>query len=334
MSNFEPCWQKELAKSFSCAKSLLDYLQISPHIFEAGFAAKKLFAFRVPRPFAQQMKKGDPNDPLLLQVITQQQELVETPGYVKDPLEEHQAVIPGLLHKYQSRVLMMLKTGCAINCRYCFRRHFPYQENSLNRASWQSVIDYVKSDQQINELILSGGDPLMAKDEHLIDLISQLEGVEHLTRVRIHTRLPVVIPQRVTDKLAQALANSSLKVVLVLHINHANEISEQLAAALNKLRQPNITLLNQAVLLKAINDDVKTQVELSERLFSVGILPYYLHWFDKVQNAAHFDSTDLDHQALYQDMLKALPGFLMPKWVKEEGGKASKTPIKFVEVTN
>ena len=253
--------------------------------------------------------------------------LFRSPGYVADPLEEHQAELPGLLHKYKSRVLIMFKTGCAVNCRYCFRRHFPYEDNAVNKQQLKQHLDYIANHPEINEVILSGGDPLMAKDSHLQWFINELEAINHVTRLRIHSRLPVVIPSRITPELCELLKQTRLNTVMVYHINHSREISARLRQVTAELKQSGVTVLNQAVLLKGVNDNLEQQVALHEVSFDAGILPYYLHVFDKVQGAAHFDLGDEKVKVLYQDMLKALPGFLVPKLVREIGGEASKTPI-------
>lgn len=329
MFKYESCWRKELAKTVTDPAELLSLLNIDAAAYQAGFSARKLFPLRVPRPFIAKMEQGNENDPLFKQVMTNQLEFEQVEGFVSDPLGEHESVLPGLLHKYKSRVLFILKTGCAVNCRYCFRRHFPYQDNAPNQQGWQQAFVYIQSHPEINEVVLSGGDPLMASDKHLIELISSLEQIPHLTRIRIHTRLPVVIPQRITPELTHALVTSRLKSIIVLHVNHANELDDLLKEHLSLWQSNQITLLNQAVLLKAVNDNVNALVDLSERLFEFGILPYYIHLFDKVSGAAHFYQDD-EYVAKLQAGLRAeLPGFLVPKWVREEAGEASKTPIVF-----
>ena len=320
-------WQKELKHSFTRLSDLLAYLNLDPELAQGNDDARQLFAMRAPKPYVDLMEKGNPNDPLLLQVMPHQQEFVQTPGYVADPLEEHQAELPGLLHKYKSRVLIMFKTGCAINCRYCFRRHFPYEDNAVNKQQLKQHLDYIADHPEINEVILSGGDPLMAKDSHLQWFINELEAISHVTRIRIHSRLPVVIPSRITPELCELLEQTRLNTVMVYHINHSREISARLRQVTAELKQSGVTVLNQAVLLKGVNDNLEQQVALHEVSFDAGILPYYLHVFDKVQGAAHFDLGDETVKVLYQDMLKALPGFLVPKLVREIGGEASKTPI-------
>jgi EF-P beta-lysylation protein EpmB len=273
------------------------------------------------------MKKGDFNDPLLKQVMPLSDEFINTEGYSTDPLEEHDTVAEGLLHKYKHRVLMIIKSGCAVNCRYCFRRHFPYSENSPNKVRWQPALKYIADNPEVNEVIFSGGDPLMANDEHLEWLIKQLEPIMHVTRLRIHTRLPVVIPQRITTSLVDMLSRTRLKATMVLHINHPNEIDANVNQALEKLRVARIPLFNQSVLLKGVNDDAKLLCQLSEALFDSGIQPYYLHMFDPVQGVAHFDVYETQAKIIVQEMMATLPGFLMPKLVREIAGEANKTPI-------
>ena len=320
-------WQKDLREVITEPKELLAQLNISADNYLQHFKARQLFPVRVPRPFVKRMKKGDINDPLLKQVMPLSSEFVVTEGFSADPLEEHDTVAEGLLHKYTNRVLMIVKAGCAINCRYCFRRHFPYKDNSPNKQRWQGALDYIVEHEEISEVIFSGGDPLMASDEHLSWLIAQLEQITHVTRLRIHSRLPVVIPRRITPGLVHLLQNSRLKATMVLHINHPNEIDDDFINALEPLRAARIPLFNQSVLLKGINDNSQTLIELSETLFDAGIQPYYLHLFDQVQGAAHFDVKEQEAVTIVKGMLATLPGFLMPKLVREIAGQANKTPI-------
>lgn len=320
-------WQKELGQVFTDPQKLLQYLAIDDKDFRESFKARKLFPLRVPVPFADRMEQGNINDPLLKQVMTSSDEFLTEEGFSDDPLLEQDTATPGLLHKYDNRVLLMLKTACAVNCRYCFRRHFPYQENSVNQQKLQQIADYISSNSAINEVILSGGDPLMASDKHIIELIELLSQISHVTRLRIHTRLPVVIPSRITNELLSALENAPFNVVMVLHINHANEIDKEVNGIAKALKEHNITLLNQAVLLKDINDDAPSQVALNEKLFNAGIMPYYLHLLDKVNGAVHFDVVQKDAIELMHQLHRLLPGFLVPKLVREIGGEAHKTPI-------
>ena len=320
-------WQKELANVVTDPKKLLEMLNISPVSYQQHFNARKLFPVRVPQPFIRRMEKGNFNDPLLKQVMPLADEFIDVSGYSADPLDEHDTVAEGLLHKYKHRVLMMVKTGCAVNCRYCFRRHFPYQDNSPNKVRWQAALTYIAEHSEINEVIFSGGDPLMASDEHLSWLVTQLETISHIKRLRVHTRLPVVIPQRITEQLVSLLKDSRLKATMVLHINHANEIDEHLQAALEKLRLARIPLFNQSTLLKGINNNAQDLVALSEQLFDSGIQPYYLHLFDAVQGGAHFDIDESEAVLIVNEMMAILPGFLMPKLVREIAGETNKTAI-------
>ncbi|MEH6452814.1 MAG: EF-P beta-lysylation protein EpmB [Psychromonas sp.] len=322
-----PTWQKELSNAVKNPLQLLQLLDISPESLTLSDIARKQFPMLVPLPFIKKMKKGDINDPLLKQVLPIADEELVSPDYSTDPLQEHDSAIPGLLHKYQSRVLLILKSGCAVNCRYCFRRHFPYQDNNINKKQIQQVIAYIKAHPEVNEVILSGGDPLMSKDDHLQYIIDQLEPLPQLTRLRIHTRLPVVIPSRITDKLAKMLQQSRFNIVCVLHINHANEIDQSFKDAIYKLHQAGVQLLNQGIILKGINDNSQALIELSEALFATHILPYYLFLLDKVQGAQHFDLEENKAQNLIKAMNAALPGYLVPKLSREIAGEKSKTVI-------
>jgi EF-P beta-lysylation protein EpmB len=236
-------------------------------------------------------------------------------------------VVPGLLHKYRNRALLLVKGGCAVNCRYCFRRHFPYAENQGNKRNWQAALEYIAAHPQLDEIIFSGGDPLMAKDHELDWLLTQLEAIPHIKRLRIHSRLPVVIPARITDALAARFASSSLQVLLVNHINHANEIDADFRAAMARLRQAGVTLLNQSVLLRGVNDNAHTLAALSNALFDAGVMPYYLHVLDKVQGAAHFMVEDEEARAIMRELLTLVSGYMVPRLAREIGGEPSKTPL-------
>ncbi|MBE0364932.1 hypothetical protein PULV_a3224 [Pseudoalteromonas ulvae UL12] len=326
-ANLHTDWQKELSLAVSEPKKLLEMLNIDSNLYVEDAEARSLFAMRVPLPFIAKMQKGNFNDPLLQQVLPLRQEFLKKAGYSSDPLKEQKNEVPGLLHKYSSRVLIIFRTGCAVNCRYCFRRHFPYQDNHLNKRAMQEPLAYIAAHPQINEVILSGGDPLMANDEQLNWFVEQLEKIQTVTRLRIHTRLPVVIPNRITETLCQILKKTRLKTIMVTHINHANEIDKALSDKIRQLKSAGVTLLNQAVLLKGINDTTAAQVALSEALFEADILPYYLHLLDKVEGASHFEISDEQAKQLMIDVLNQLPGFLVPKLVRELGGEKSKTPI-------
>lgn len=325
--NDRPDWQFELKKAYTQPEELLRALKLDPALFRDDIKARKLFAMRVPKPFVAQMKVQDSNDPLLRQVLPLHNEFDSAPGYSTDPLQEQQGPVNGLLHKYKSRVLLILQGGCAVNCRYCFRRHFPYDELTFSKRQLADTLEYIRQHPEINEVILSGGDPLMANDNRLKELIKEFELLPQLSRLRIHSRLPVVIPSRLTIKLKEMLSNSRLQSVLVLHANHANEISPELAKALDDWHRAGIHLLNQSVLLSGVNDNLTALTKLSETLFSARVMPYYLHQLDKVKGASHFAVSDAKAQALWQKMTHELPGFLVPRLVREEAGELSKTAI-------
>jgi EF-P beta-lysylation protein EpmB len=321
-------WLLQLADVVTDPLELLQQLHLENNLeLREGAAARRLFPFRVPRAFIRRMEPGNPHDPLLKQILTSREEFLEAPGFSTDPLEEQHSAVPGLLHKYRNRALLLVKGGCAVNCRYCFRRHFPYQDNQSNQANWPAALAYLRQHPEINEIIFSGGDPLMAKDRELAAMISDLEAISHLKTLRIHTRLPVVIPARITEALCHRLANCRLKVVLVTHINHANEIDEALRQSMTQLREARVTLLNQSVLLRGVNDNADTLAALSEALFGAGILPYYLHVLDKVRGAAHYMVPDDEARSIMQQLITQVSGYLVPKLAREIGGERSKSII-------
>lgn len=282
---------------------------------------------RVPHHFINLMRKGDSQDPLLRQVLPVADEFIQKQGFTDDPLAEQESELPGLLHKYKSRVLIVFRGGCAINCRYCFRRHFPYEQHSFGREQQQQALDYISQHPELNEVILSGGDPLMASDKHILAFAKVCADIPHIKRLRIHSRLPVVIPSRLQSALAEQLVTTGLKIILVIHANHPHEISPQLAAGLLNWRNAGITLLNQSVLLAGVNDSAATLVQLSEALFAAHTLPYYLHQLDAVAGASHFAVSDTMALQLATQLRHELPGFLVPKLVREWAGEASKTPL-------
>ena len=320
-------WQRILADSLTTSNQLLLRLGLMTDQVQSVDQSPD-FPVRVPEPFVTRMVPGDPHDPLLRQVLAVADERQAMPGFVKDPLDELEGPMPGVLHKYRSRVLVIYRGGCAINCRYCFRRHFPYQENTLTARDIDGLVSYLKAHPEVNEVILSGGDPLMADDQALSGLFVRLESVSSIHRLRIHTRFPIVIPERVTDLLCQAIATTALPVVMVLHSNHANEIDQSVMDAVSQLRVVCRSVLNQSVILKGINDSADVLIALSERLFEAGIDPYYLNVLDRVSGAHHFDVSDLEVAALHQALLNALPGYLVPKLVREVPGIGHKVQWK------
>lgn len=321
-------WQQTLINVVTDPAELLSILELDNALLPHALSAAKLFPLKVPRNFIRLMKKGDINDPLLRQILPINQELTLYPTYTPDPLSETEFnPVPGLLHKYQGRVLLTLAGACGINCRYCFRRHFPYETNNPGSLGWQTALDYVAADQSIHEVILSGGDPLIASDQTLKNIALRLANINHVKRLRIHSRMPIVIPERITNPFIEAIKHSHFKTVLVVHCNHANELSPDVGCAMESLKKADIILLNQSVLLKGVNDNVDILVQLSESLFQYGILPYYLHALDKVQGAAHFDMHVSHAKKLYTDLANRLPGYLVPKLVWEPAGGSSKLPL-------
>jgi len=321
-------WRQILAASFRDGEALLRYLEIAPDsALPQGHAALS-FPLLVPRPFADQMTKGDLHDPLLRQVLPSDSETRKSAGFITDPLGERQSNIqPGIVHKYHGRVLLLAATACAVNCRYCFRRHFDYSDNRLSREERKKALDYVRNDNSITEVILSGGDPLMLQDDALAELIRDIDQIPHVTRLRIHSRLPVVIPQRLTTELIQQLNGSRCLTTLVLHVNHANELSELHRQPLQALRNGGTTLLNQSVLLKGVNNKLSILSDLSEHLFTFGVIPYYLHLPDKVEGTQHFDVSDKEGGELYLQLRALLPGYLVPQLVRELPGEPYKLPF-------
>ena len=324
-------WQEQLQQSITDPEKLLQTLELDSTLLPAAKLASQQFALRVPLSFVKRMELGNIDDPLLKQVLPLQQELIAHSGYSADPLTEQNNNQAGLIQKYHGRVLLLVSSYCAVNCRYCFRRHFPYEDNRLNRTQWSAVIQQIADNTSIEEVIYSGGDPLSASDKQLQWLTEQIALIPHIKRLRIHSRLPVVIPDRINDDCLNWLSSHHLQTIFVLHINHPNEINSELIEAINKLKNHNITLLNQSVLLKGINDDSNTLKTLSEALFSTQIMPYYLHLLDKVAGASHFDIPLEQAETLYRQLLASLPGYLVPKLVKEVPGEPSKTPLNLLE---
>ncbi|MDX2458282.1 MAG: EF-P beta-lysylation protein EpmB [Gammaproteobacteria bacterium] len=322
-----PIWQTLLAQAVKSTDELFTLLQIDPAQLKTRTFTNN-FPLRVPHGFVQRMNKGDSRDPLLLQVLPVQQETVATDGFLCDPLEELDSMpIPGLLHKYRGRALLTVTGACAIHCRYCFRRHFPYADANPTIDHWQPSIKYIERHPDITELILSGGDPLTLTDARLQSLTDELASIDHLRTLRIHTRLPIVLPERIDTGLLSWLESQKLKVVIIVHCNHPNEIDAGVIEAMNQLSRAGVILLNQSVLLQEINDDATTLINLSESLFSARVLPYYLHQLDRVQGAAHFEVDTATARKLIAEVSASLPGYLVPRLVREIPGMPGKTAL-------
>ena len=307
-------------------KQLYQSLQLNP--IELNVIEESNFVYKAPKEFIEQIQIQTNNDPLLKQILPVEAENLITEGFIKDPVGDLQKnPTPSLIHKYHGRVLLIASPKCDIHCRYCFRRHFPYEEQS-NQRHWQTALQQIAQDKSIHEVILSGGDPMSLSEAALMRLIESIEKIEHVTTLRIHSRTPIVSPSTAPQNaLLQWAEQSRLNKVLVVHCNHANELSDKTALLLKQYRQSGFTLLNQSVLLKEINDSVDTLVELSHKLFAQGVMPYYLHQLDKVQGASHFEVSDNNAKQIHAQLLTKLPGYLVPKLVREVAGQQSKTPL-------
>ncbi len=322
-----PVWQRELAEAICDPHELVDALGLDPGIAVAALAASRSFRLRVPRSYVQRMRRGDPDDPLLRQVLPVAEEQAEHPGFVADPLEERRAVAaPGLLRKYRGRALLIATSACAVHCRYCFRREFPYAEQA-EAPRWRQAVAHIERDPRIEEVILSGGDPLSLSDARLSALARALAAIPHVRRLRLHTRLPIVLPSRVDRALTGWLVRVPKPIIIVLHANHANEIDEAVRTGCSTLRAAGATLLNQSVLLRGVNDDAATLAALSVRLFDAGVLPYYLHLLDRVRGTAHFDVPAARARRIAGALAATLPGYLVPRLVRERAGAPAKVPL-------
>ena len=322
-------WQAALKDSVRDPRELCRILELPPADADQALAAARDFPLFVPRSFVARMQKGDAGDPLLRQVLPLADELESPQGYLKDPVGDQQATLrPGLLHKYHGRVLMVATGACAVHCRYCFRRHFPYTSTPRSPAEWEPALAVIAQDDSLREVILSGGDPLMIVDEHLAELAGNLADVKHLRRLRVHTRLPIMIPERVTDELVAWLCGTRLTPIVVVHVNHPAEIDRPVAATLQRLTHAGIMVLNQAVLLRGVNDTADTLVELCEKLVDLRIAPYYLHQLDPVLGAAHFEVPVAEGKRLMAELRRRLPGYAVPRYVREVAGAASKLPLE------
>ena len=324
-------WQQELAGARISVQALLAALQIPADQYQPMLLASDQtsnFPLRVTQSFIRRMQSGNINDPLLRQVLPIQDELVEHPSFSADPLEEARFnPAPGIIHKYAKRALLIVTQACAIHCRYCFRKQFPYDENRPGLHGWEQSLAHLRQDTSINEVIYSGGDPLAASDDFLKQLTHSIANIDHIKRLRLHTRLPVVLPSRIDNALLDWLQRWPRQTVMVIHCNHPNELNDEVGEALAKLAGVGVTLLNQAVLLRGVNDTAAIQVELCEKLFDYGVTPYYLHMLDKVSGTRHFEVSRAAAIALAAAMRGQLPGFLLPRLVEEIPGADSKTPV-------
>ncbi|MEB4590161.1 EF-P beta-lysylation protein EpmB [Candidatus Thiothrix sp. Deng01] len=320
-------WQRELAGAVRDPQALAEWLDLE--MAGVSLAAARQFRLLAPHSYMARMRKGDWNDPLLRQVLPLDDELRVVEGFNADPVGDQDAVVAdGVLHKYHGRVLLVTTGACAVHCRYCFRRHFPYSGSNPARGEWEGALAYIRANADVREVILSGGDPLTLSDERLEALFRQLRDIPHVQRVRFHSRLPVVLPSRIDAGFLRVLEQVPQQKVMVIHANHAQELAAgDVRAALAALHEAGVTLLNQAVLLRGVNDSVQAQVDLNESLFAQRVLPYYLHLLDRVAGAAHFEVPEVEAVKLLDEARKRLPGFLVPKLVREVAGEKAKTPV-------
>jgi len=321
-------WQHLWRKAVRDPRELLALLGLNAAALRISDEAAQQFPLRVPRGFITRMRYGDPSDPLLRQVLPLDAELMQVEGYGVDAVGDAAANIgQGVLHKYHGRALLISTGSCAIHCRYCFRRHFPYSEETAAANGWQAAIDTIRADESLTEVILSGGDPLSLSTHKLTELTTALRHIPHIKRLRLHTRLPVVLPERIDAEFLDWLDNLPWAKVIVIHANHANEFDDDVDAALSDLRDTGAHLLNQAVLLRGVNDDIETLRKLCERGFEAGVLPYYLHQLDRVNGAAHFEVSDENARSMHTQLLATLSGYLVPKLVREVTNEASKQAL-------
>jgi len=322
-------WQKALACAITDPAELIRVLKLDPAMIPPARASAQRFSLRVPRSYVARMRIGDANDPLLRQVLPLADEDVDAEGFGCDPVGDLAAMTrPGVLQKYRGRVLLTATGACAVHCRYCFRRHYPYADANPAAEGWTQALEYIRADSSLREVILSGGDPLTLSDAKLAQLGDAVAAIPHVRRLRLHTRLPIVLPERVTAEFCEFIAATRLGCVVVVHANHANEIDGSVIDALTRLRESGATLLNQSVLLRGVNDDAGVLCALSEALFAAGVVPYYLHLLDRVAGAAHFEVEERIAVSIWEHMTRRLPGYLVPRLVREEPGAAAKSVVR------
>lgn len=320
-------WQLELKNAVTNYSELFKLLDLESQELSQQIINQK-FPLLVTRSFIKRMRHKDINDPLLLQILPSLQETTIANNYLDDPLQEKNFnIMPGLIHKYFGRVLILGSKSCAINCRYCFRKHFPYNSNIASGINLVNIINYIKADNSIQEVILSGGDPLLAPNNYFKKLLDQLNLIKHINTIRIHSRIPIVLPSRLEKEFIDILLSYRFNIVLVIHSNHPNEINQEVADAFKILNNTRIALLNQSVLLKNINDNADVLANLSRKLFAIGVLPYYLHMLDKVNGAVHFEVSLEQAKKIFYNLSTKLPGYLLPRLVAEQSGAKSKTLI-------
>jgi EF-P beta-lysylation protein EpmB len=321
-------WQNKLAGAITDPKELLDIIGLHSADLDSAYRASLDFPLLATRSYVDKIEPNNPKDPLLLQILPVREELFPVAGFSSDPVGEIESIkVPGLLKKYAGRVLINTTPVCAIHCRYCFRRHFPYSTAGHGRVALEAAAEYIRSDSSITEIILSGGDPLTLGNNRLRELIHLFETIPHVVRLRFHTRLPTVLPERIDAEFIDILKSTRFETVIVIHVNHHREIDQAVTQALHNIKSTGTQLLNQSVLLRGINDQPETLIRLSEVLFSAGVLPYYLHLLDRVQGAGHFEVSENEALQLHEALSAHLSGYLVPRLIREIAGKKNKTPV-------
>ena len=327
-------WQLAMKRAIRSGSELRKTVGLPPDPAEDLDAAGKLAGERdfptfAPLEYISRIRPGDAEDPLLRQILPVTDEQTEKSGFGADPVGDLNSLVsPGVLHKYEGRALILTTAACGIHCRYCFRREFPYREAGSRQNDWLPSIEYIEQHPDIEEVILSGGDPLTTSDEKFQELMSALEKIHHLKRLRIHSRMPVVIPQRVTGQLLDMLSSSRLATWMVIHANHPHELSDSVLSGMGAMIDAGIPVLNQSVLLRGVNDRSETLIELCRLLVNHRIQPYYLHQLDRVRGATHFEVPIETGMKIIEDLRSELPGFAVPQYVVEKPGEKSKSPIQ------
>ncbi len=315
-------WRKKLRQNFTSREALADFLLLD----REELIAPKGFSINVPLRLAEKIEKGNLEDPLLKQFIPLRSEELHVEGFEKDPVGDSSFRCSNkMLKKYDGRVLLVTTSACAMHCRYCFRQNFDYE---VEEKAFAQELAFIQTDESIHEVILSGGDPLSLSDERLGELLDALCAIEHVKKIRFHTRFPIGIPERLDDAFLELLQRVKKQIWFVVHVNHPNELDDEVIASLSRVRSLGIPVLNQSVLLKGVNDNVETLYELFLRLVDHGVLPYYLHQLDRVEGAQQFEVSDQVGQSLIEQLTARLPGYAVPRFVREIPGKMSKTCIE------
>lgn len=320
-----PLWRQIQRETFTDWKKLVDFLQLDLDSPKARLLTHSSFPLNLPLRLAQKIQKNCWNDPVLIQFLPTTEEEKESPLFVLDPVEDEAfRKTPKLLHKYQARALLLSTSACAMNCRFCFRRNFAYE---TTEKKFEKELQEIRLDTSLSEILLSGGDPLSLGHTQLESILKELEQIPHVKRIRFHTRFPLGIPERIDADFLKLLGGCEKQIIFVIHCNHAHEFDDTILESLRQIQRLGVIVISQSVLLKGVNDTVEALEELFLLLINNGILPYYLHQLDRVQGAIHFEVPETTGKELIAELQKRLPGYAVPKYVKEEAHKPHKTPI-------